>query len=111
VALYGVLTLLLAAYVHAKFRRAGRTLKMLQAEWQNAESTHAAIAGLAQEKLTRLGARAAAPMAQTGGIGLDLRNQVVAMAKRGIAANQIARTCGLHEGEVEVILGAVRLQR
>ena len=42
------------------------------------------------------------------GIGLDVRNQIVTMAKRGIKANDIARTCGLQEGEVDVILGMAR---
>jgi len=40
-----------------------------------------------------------------------LRNQVIAMAKRGIAPTEIARSCGVTEGEIEVVLGMVRLQR
>ena len=31
------------------------------------------------------------------------------MAKRGIGITDIARNCGLHEGEVEVLLGMARL--
>jgi hypothetical protein len=44
-------------------------------------------------------------------VGFDTRNQVVAMAKRGIGLNDIARSCGLHEGEVEILLGMARLLR
>jgi len=107
-----VLVLILAAYVHLKFRSAARTLKVLQAEWQSAESEHANIAGLAQEKLSRLSSvtKPAATPARAGGIGFDTRNQVLAMARRGTKARDIARSCGLQEGEVDVVLGMARLQ-
>ena len=52
----------------------------------------------------------ALPLRHTA-VSFDLRNQVVAMAKRGIAATDIARSSGLSEGEVEVVLGMVRIQR
>jgi hypothetical protein len=109
---YGLLMLWLIAYVHARFRTAAKMLKLLQAEWQSAESKHSDFVGIAQERLTKLSARPpATPLARTGGIGFDLRNQIVAMAKRGIKANDIARNCGLQEGEVDVILGMARLKR
>jgi hypothetical protein len=113
-ALYGVLTVVLITYVHAKFRTATKTLKLLEAEWQTAESRHAGFVGVAQERLSKL-AEAPRAMPQLPdrhtAVGFDLRNQVVAMAKRGIAATDIARSCGLSEGEVEVVLGMVRIQR
>lgn len=113
-ALYGLIMLMLVAYVHAKFRTAAKTLKGLQSAWQNAESTHADFVGIARERLSKLSvpAPAATPTrGRSGGIGGDIRNQIVAMAKRGSAVNDIARTCGLQEGEVDVILGMSRLQR
>jgi hypothetical protein len=112
-AVYGVLTLLLITYVRAKFRTAEKALKMLHTEWESAESQHASIVGAAQEKLSKLtpGRPAPTSAARIGAVGLDTRNQVVVMAKRGIAAIDIARTCNLQEGEVEVILGISRLQK
>jgi hypothetical protein len=41
----------------------------------------------------------------------DVRNQVAAMGRRGIAASEIASSCGLPEGEVDVLLGMSRLQK
>jgi hypothetical protein len=111
--LYGVLILLVIGYVYTKFRTAGKTLQMLQSEWQSAESTHANFVGIAQERLSKLSkpAPAAATPLRSGGVAADMRHQVVMMAKRGSALNDIARTCGLHEGEVDVLLGMARLQR
>ena len=114
-ALYGLMMLVLVAYIHAKFQTAASSLKRLQSDWKNAETTHSDFVGMAKERLSKLSApspvvSAAAAVARTGAIGLDIRNQIVAMAKRGTAANDIARTCGLQEGEVDVILGMARLQ-
>ena|SRR5215470_18029228 len=108
--LYGVLMLMLVAYVHARFRTAGKALKLLQTEWQRAESDHANFVGAAHKQLSKL-AVPAMPLARSNGIGSEVRNQIVAMAKHGSTANDIARTCGLQEGEVDVILGMARLQR
>ena len=112
-AAYGLLTVLILMYVHAKFRVAAKTLNLLQTEWQNARSTHAGFVGAAQEQLSKLAAPKPTPAlaVRNAGMNFDTRNQVVAMAKRGIAAPEIARSCGLKEGEVEVVLGMVRLQR
>jgi len=99
-------------YVHAKFRTASKALKLLETQWQTAESLHAGFVGTAQEQLSRL---AATPVVQTlpirrTAVNSELRNQVVAMAKKGITGPEIARSCGLNEGDVEVVLGMVRLQ-
>ena len=45
------------------------------------------------------------------GLSFDLRNQVVAMGKKGFKPLEIARSCGLHEGEVDVLLSMARLQK
>ena len=111
-ALYGFLTVLILTYVHARFRVATKTLKLLQAEWSGAESRHANFVGAAQEHLSKLALPApavAATVATTAAVGFDTRNQVVTMAKRGMVITDIARICGLHEGEVEVLLGMARL--
>lgn len=109
-ALYGLLMLSLLVYVHSKFRKASKTLTQLRTEWQSAESQHSNLVGQAQERLAML-SRPTPLMARTTGVGSDMRNQIVAMAKRGITVNDIARTCGLQEGEIDVILGMARLQR
>jgi hypothetical protein len=116
-AMYGVLTVLILSYVHARFRVASKTLKMLQTEWTSAESKHASMIDVAQEQLSRLSTPAPAVMAapvqmqlmRHAAVGFDTRNQVVTMAKRGMSICDIARNCGLHEGEVEVLLGMARL--
>ena len=114
-ALYGLLTVLILTYVHAKFRVASKTLKLLQTEWTSAESKHADFVGIAQEHLSKLSVPAPAPavtlQASKAAVGFDIRNQVVTMAKRGIGIADIARNSGLHEGEVEVVLGMARLQQ
>ena len=51
-ALYGLLTVLILTYVHAKFKVASKTLKLLQTEWTSAESKHANIVDIAQEHLS-----------------------------------------------------------
>jgi hypothetical protein len=110
--LYGLLMLLLIAYVHTKFRSAGRMLKRLQSEWQIAETQHSNFVVSAHERLSKLSSPAPAVTApRTTSIGTDIRTQVVAMAKRGITATDIARSCGLQEGDIDVILGMARLQR
>jgi len=111
--LYGLLTIFLIVYVHRKFRTAAKTLKVLETQWQSAESKHANFVGDAQEKLSKFAAPAPGQQspvaARNGGVGLDMRNQIVSMAKRGMRAGDIARACGLQEGEIEVILGMARL--
>jgi len=112
-AAYGLLTVLILVYVQSRFRVAARTLNLLQTEWQKAQSAHAGFVGAAQAQLSKLAAPKPAPAlaVRNEGVNFDKRNQVVAMAKRGIAAPEIARSCGLNEGEVEIVLGMVRLQR
>ncbi|HYR42263.1 MAG TPA: hypothetical protein VER98_04525 [Terriglobia bacterium] len=112
-ALYGVLTVLILTYVHSKFRVATKTLQLLQTEWQNAESRHAGFVGAAQQKLSKLSqpAPVAALSVRKAAVDFNVRNQVIAMARRGIGPVEIGRSCGLHEGEVEVVLGMARLQK
>ena len=113
-ALYGLLTLLLMSYVRSKFHAAAKALAKLQADWQSAQSTHASFIGVAQEKLLKLSA-APAPAAtaapKSGALGFEMRTQIVSMAKRGMRTMDIARACGLTEGEAEVVLSMARLQR
>jgi len=114
-ALYGVLTVVVLSYVHAKFRFATKTLHMLQTQWASADSRHAGFVGKAQEQISKLSvAPVSVPVPAPGpkaSIGLDMRNQVVSMAKKGFATPEIARVCNLAEGEVEVLLGMARLLR
>ena len=112
-ALYGLLTVVVLIYVQAKFRFAAKTLKLLSTEWERAQSSHSGFVGAAQEQLSKLAMPRPVPAlpVRSASVNFDVRNQVVAMAKRGVASTEIARSCGLHEGEVEVVLGMVRLQK
>jgi hypothetical protein len=111
-ALYGLLTVVLLVYVQTKFRYATKVLRVLQTEWDSAESRHAGFVGRAQEQISKLAvpAAVAAPV-KSASINFDTRNQVVAMGKKGFTAMEIAKTCGLQEGDVEVLLGMSRLQK
>jgi hypothetical protein len=115
-ALYSLLTVLILTYVHSRFRVAARILKALQAEWTSAESAHATLVGTAQEQLAKLTVSAPPPVlaltaARTRPVGHDVRNHVVAMARRGIGIAHIARSSGLNEGEVDVLLSMARLTK
>src|SRR5262245_44119505 len=93
--LYGLLMLMLIAYVHARFRTASKALKLLQTEWQRAESNHASFVGVAHKQLSKLTVPAV-PMSRSNGIGSEVRNQevrnqIVAMAKWGSTAKDIER--------------------
>jgi len=112
-ALYGLLTIAVLAYVHNRFRAATGILKSLQVEWDNADSRHAGFVGKAQEQIAKL-AVPAVPVAsavKNAAVGFDVRNQVVAMGKKGFKTLEIAKSCGLHEGEVDVLLSMARLQK
>lgn len=119
--LYGLLFVCIFIYVHAKFRKADRLLKGLKKEWDGAESKHAGLIQVAQHRISRLGAEAeivkpgsATPsvsQAVSQAVPSDTRNQVTAMGRRGIPVSDIARSCGLPEGEVDVLLSMARMQR
>ncbi len=111
-ALYGLLTIAVLAYVRTRFRTATGILKTLQVEWDNADSRHAGFVGKAQEQIAKLAVPAPVVAAvKNVGLSFDLRNQVVAMGKKGFKSLEIARSCGLHEGEVDVLLSMARLQK
>ena len=111
-ALYGLLTIAVLAYVRTRFRTATGILKTLQVEWDNAESRHAGFVGKAQEQIAKLAVPAPVVAAvKNVGLSFDLRNQVVAMGKKGFKPLEITRSCGLHEGEVDVLLSMARLQK
>lgn len=114
--LYGLLFVGIFIYVHMKFRKADRLLKGLKNEWEGAESKHAGLLQVAQHRISRLGERsevampAAAPSVSQAVLP-DTRNQITAMGRRGIPVSEIARSCGLPEGEVDVLLSMARMQR
>jgi hypothetical protein len=86
----------------------------MQKEWVRAESAHAALLQEIRHRLANLtmetaAARTFAP--EPAPVTEDVRNQVAAMGRRGIAASEIASSCGLPEGEVDVLLGMSRLQK
>jgi len=110
--LYGLMTVMLIVYVQSKFRSAAKLLQALQVEWSAADTRHAGFVGKAQEQISKLSTPApVAAAVLTSSVNLDTRNQVVAMGKKGFSATDIAKTCGLQEGDVDVLLGISRLQK
>jgi hypothetical protein len=115
-ALYGVLIVVVLAYVHARFSSANKLLQALQHDWASAESSHKNLLVHAREHVTKLTAPAPQPLPATAGgtrasVNFDTRNQVVAMGKKGLPPKDIARSCGLSEGDVDVLLGMARIQK
>ena len=111
-AFYGLLTVIMLVYVQTRFRHANRMLKVLATEWTTADTRHAGFVGKAQEQIAKLSVPAPVPVvSKSATVNFDTRNQVVAMGKKGFGAAEIAKTCGLQEGDVEVLLGMSRLQK
>ena len=112
--LYGLLLVCVFAYVHVKFRKAGRALAALQKDWASAESMHTGLLESAQNRITKLAVEPSSvkPYATSAApVTVDTRSQVTAMGRRGFPVSEIARSCGLPEGEVDVLLGMARMQR
>jgi DNA-directed RNA polymerase specialized sigma24 family protein len=112
-ALYGLLFVLTFLYLHTRFRAAKQVLALVKTDWEAAQSQHMGLVQSAQSQLARMPAQAAkkrepAPVAR---IATDTRSQVVAMGRKGMATPEIARSMGLPEGEVDVLLGLARMQR
>jgi DNA-directed RNA polymerase specialized sigma24 family protein len=112
--LYGLLFAGMFLYLHSRFRTSSKILALLKTDWAVAESTHAGLVETAQEKIARLAMELpvktqAQPVIKT--VTSDTRTQVVAMGKRGVGIAEIARTTGLPEGEVDVLLGLARMER
>jgi DNA-directed RNA polymerase specialized sigma24 family protein len=112
--LYGLLFVGVFIYVHVKFRRAGRALQALTKDWASAEKLHTGLFETAQQRIASLTVESSVStpvQAVAAPITADARSQVAAMGRRGIPISEIARTCGLPEGEVDVLLGMARMQR
>ena len=118
--LYGLLFACIFIYVHMKFRKADHLLKALKKEWDGAESKHAGLMQFAQHRISRIGGESAAAnpippalqaLAASQAVSPDTRTQITAMGRRGIPVSDIARSCGLPEGEVDVLLSMARMQR
>ena len=116
-ALYAVLFAGMFFYLHNRFRMASRVLGFLKQDWASAQSDHSSLVEAARERLATLQPEApaqkeAVPMvAPRQSFNADTRTQVVAMGKRGVPTSEIARSTGLPEGEVDVLLGLARMQR
>ena len=110
-ALCGLSVLLLALHVRRRFMRASGALATLNREWESAQSRFFQIADVARQRIEDFSTAPAGtgPPEQSGGVSFDVRGQVAAMGKRGLPTPQIARSAGLSEGEVEVLLGMSRM--
>ena len=111
--LYGLLFASMFLFLHSQSRRTDRVFQTLKTEWNAADSRHVGLVESAQESFHRLAAQPArvAAHATQASVTVDTRTQVVAMAKRGLPVLDIARSCGLAEGEVDVLLGMARMQQ
>ena len=119
-ALYALLFAAMFLYVHLRFRAAAKTLGFLKKDWASAQTDHMGLVEMARRRLSSLSAQQQGPKptastpaapAPRQALNTDVRSQVAAMGKRGMAATEIARSTGLPEGDVDVLLGLARMQR
>ncbi len=112
--LYGLLFAAIFLYVQRKFRKSGRLLREMQKDWVKAESAHADLLKEIHHRIANLSMESASAKSfapDVPSVTSDMRHQVASMGRRGITASEIASTCGLPEGEVDVLLGLSRLQK
>ena len=114
-----VLFALLLSFLYFRIGSTNRLLLTFQKNWSSAEANHKTLVDEAREKLTEFSSAAsAAPEAKQfaitpkrGSLSSEIRTQVLALAKKGFAAADIARTCGLPESDIGVLVGLARLQK
>src|SRR4029079_7169064 len=111
-----VLFALLHSFMYFRLGSTNRLLVTFQDNWANAEANHKTLVHEAREKLTEFSA--AAPQAnqfaitpKRGSLSSEIRTQVLALGKKGFTTADIARTCGLPENDIGVLLGLARLQK
>ena len=115
--LCGLSIISLAYYVRRKFQLTSVALGTLNKEWQDAEASFFNIADVARQQISSLKSAPLSPAVELPAnqsavaIDFDLRSRVVAMAKRGGEVSVIARSAGLTEAEVDVLLGMSRIER
>lgn len=108
-AINGVLTLLILWYVYARLRHAGVAVSKLQSDWISAESRFSGMLDQTQQRLQTLPASSNSRTSRRGGLNPEMRNQVTALRKKGLDVPDIARSIGLSEAEVHVLLGMARM--
>ncbi len=111
-ALCGLAIIFLTIHVQYRFACARGALTTLNREWENAEAQFTNLAEIAQQKIGRLENVPGGAISQEPGASIDsgIRNQVTAMSRSGAAARDIARTAGLNEADIDVILGMSRVE-
>jgi hypothetical protein len=112
---YVITLAFILTYVHAKFSKANRLLRIVQQDWNSAQTSHASLLTEARDHVTKLSvskpAKAFAITSNRPAVNVDLRHQVIAMGKKGFSTSEISRSCGLPESEVGVLLGLARLEK
>ena len=114
-AIYGFAMALGLFYGDRRFRRAGKILDALQREWVDAESSHTNLMSTARERVSRFawgaeGSTGIPALARTP-VSFDLRNQVVAMARKGASPLEISRICAIPLPDIDVLLGMARIEK
>ncbi len=114
--LCGLSIIFLALHVQRKFVRASGALTALNREWEDAQARFFKIAEAAQKQIgsleiePHLVGRQVSRQESSGEISFAVRNRVIAMGKSGATPGDIARSAGLEEAEVNVLLGMSRVE-
>jgi hypothetical protein len=111
-----VLFALLLSFLYFRLGSTNRLIVTFQKNWATAEANHKTLVDEARVKLTELSP--AAPQAnqfaitpKRGSLSSEIRTQVLALGRKGFTTADIARTCGLPENDIGVLLGFARIQR
>ena len=112
---YGLLIGAVVFYVYRKFNGASLLLRSLSKDWASAENSHKGLLDEAREHVSKLATAPAPSLAVSlsgpRSVTFDIRNQVIAMGRKGVVAADIARACAMPEADVDVLLGMARIQR
>jgi hypothetical protein len=107
-----VLLAIIGSYVW-KFRRTSRLFESFQRQWTEAASAHKTLLSEARERVSTIAAPPPDTLAfhpRRPSLSTEARSHVVAMSRKGLQPAEIARTCGMPESAVQVVLGFARLQ-
>jgi hypothetical protein len=107
---------LLLSFLYFRLGSTNRLLLTFQKNWDSAEADHKTLVDEAREKLTEFSTSAPQPKPfaitpKRGSLSSEIRSQVLALGKKGFTTADIARSSGLPESDIGVLLGLARIQK
>ena len=107
----GIALMSVLGYVWTRFRKTRLVIGAFQQQWEFAESNHKSLLVQARERVNSFSQPAPTqPIPGRLPLTAETRNHVAAMGRNGVSATEIARTCGIPENAVSVLLGFAQLK-